>query len=45
MGKIGTIFFATKFLKAVVTKGDQVRAAYTGYTGPRPKMMIWHGTA
>ncbi|KAG8848229.1 hypothetical protein FRB96_001267 [Tulasnella sp. 330] len=24
--------------------GDLVRAAYPGYTGPRPKMMIWHGT-
>lgn len=25
--------------------GDQVRAAYPGYTGPRPKIMLWHGTA
>ncbi|KAI0257853.1 Alpha/Beta hydrolase protein [Gloeopeniophorella convolvens] len=25
--------------------GDEVRAAYPGYTGPRPKMMLWHGTA
>ncbi|CCA74360.1 probable acetylxylan esterase [Serendipita indica DSM 11827] len=25
--------------------GDLVRAAYPGYTGPRPKMMIWDGTA
>ncbi|KAG9034815.1 hypothetical protein FRB95_012508 [Tulasnella sp. JGI-2019a] len=24
--------------------GDLVRAAYPGYTGSRPKMMIWHGT-
>jgi acetylxylan esterase len=25
--------------------GDSVRAAYPGYTGPRPKMQLWHGTA
>jgi len=25
--------------------GDLVRAAYPGYGGPRPKMMIWHGGA
>lgn len=25
--------------------GDEVRAAYPGYTGSRPKMMLWHGTA
>jgi len=24
--------------------GDLVRAAYPGYTGSRPKMLIWHGT-
>ncbi|KAG8831414.1 hypothetical protein FRC17_003192 [Serendipita sp. 399] len=24
--------------------GDLVRAAYPGYSGPRPKMMLWHGT-
>ncbi|MBC7274303.1 MAG: PHB depolymerase family esterase [Streptomyces sp.] len=24
--------------------GDQVRAAYPGYTGPRPRMQLWHGT-
>ncbi len=24
--------------------GDQVRAAYPGYTGPRPRMQVWHGT-
>lgn len=24
--------------------GDLVRAAYPGYTGPRPRMQIWHGT-
>lgn len=25
--------------------GDLVRAAYPGYTGPRPRMEVWHGTA
>ena len=25
--------------------GDIVRAAYPGYTGPRPRMQLWHGTA
>lgn len=25
--------------------GDAVRAAYPGYTGPRPRMQLWHGTA
>ncbi|WP_373314502.1 extracellular catalytic domain type 1 short-chain-length polyhydroxyalkanoate depolymerase [Streptomyces griseosporeus] len=25
--------------------GDLVRAAYPGYTGPRPRMQVWHGTA
>ncbi|KUN88966.1 esterase [Streptomyces bungoensis] len=25
--------------------GDLVRAAYPGYTGPRPRMQLWHGTA
>ncbi|KIJ46618.1 carbohydrate-binding module family 1 protein [Sphaerobolus stellatus SS14] len=25
--------------------GDLVRNAYPGYTGPRPKMQVWHGTA
>ncbi|KUO05379.1 extracellular catalytic domain type 1 short-chain-length polyhydroxyalkanoate depolymerase [Streptomyces caeruleatus] len=24
--------------------GDQVRGAYPGYTGPRPRMQLWHGT-
>jgi poly(hydroxyalkanoate) depolymerase family esterase len=24
--------------------GDQVRAAYPGYSGPRPRMQLWHGT-
>jgi poly(hydroxyalkanoate) depolymerase family esterase len=25
--------------------GDLVRAAYPGYSGPRPRVTIWHGTA
>jgi acetylxylan esterase len=25
--------------------GDLVRNAFPGYTGPRPRMQIWHGTA
>ncbi|MFL5307682.1 MAG: alpha/beta hydrolase family esterase, partial [Polyangia bacterium] len=25
--------------------GNLVRAAYPGYTGPRPRMQLWHGTA
>lgn len=24
--------------------GDLVRAAYPGYTGPRPRVQLWHGT-
>lgn len=24
--------------------GDTVRAAYPGYTGPRPRIQLWHGT-
>lgn len=24
--------------------GDIARAAYPGYTGPRPRMQVWHGT-
>ncbi|WP_207311985.1 extracellular catalytic domain type 1 short-chain-length polyhydroxyalkanoate depolymerase [Lentzea alba] len=25
--------------------GDAVRQAYPGYTGPRPRVQLWHGTA
>lgn len=25
--------------------GDAVRQAYPGYTGPRPRMQLWHGTS
>ncbi|KIM34197.1 carbohydrate-binding module family 1 protein [Serendipita vermifera MAFF 305830] len=30
--------------KTAAQWGDLVRAAYPGYTGARPKMMLWHGT-
>jgi len=30
--------------KTAAAWGDLVRAAYPGYTGARPKMMLWHGT-
>jgi acetylxylan esterase len=30
--------------KTAVAWGDAVRAAYPGYTGPRPKVQLWHGT-
>src|SRR4029453_4545117 len=25
--------------------GDAVRQAYPGYTGPRPRVQLWHGTS
>ncbi|MBU8860759.1 MULTISPECIES: PHB depolymerase family esterase [unclassified Micromonospora] len=31
-------------LKTPQQWGDLVRGAYPGYTGPRPRMQIWHGT-
>ncbi|KIK66164.1 carbohydrate esterase family 1 protein [Collybiopsis luxurians FD-317 M1] len=34
-----------QLIKTAQQWGDQVRAAYSGYTGSRPKMMLWHGTA
>ncbi|KAJ3711612.1 putative acetylxylan esterase [Lentinula raphanica] len=34
-----------QLIKTADQWGDEVRAAYPGYTGPRPKMMLWHGTA
>ncbi|KAF5382254.1 hypothetical protein D9757_008952 [Collybiopsis confluens] len=33
-----------ELIKTAQQWGDQVRAAYPGYTGSRPKMMLWHGT-
>ncbi|KAF3921878.1 hypothetical protein AA313_de0210397 [Arthrobotrys entomopaga] len=34
-----------QLIKSAQQWGDQVRAAYPGYTGPRPKLAIYHGTA
>jgi acetylxylan esterase len=34
-----------QLIKDAVTWGNDVRAAYPGYTGKRPKLQIWHGTA
>ncbi|KAF3928839.1 hypothetical protein ABW20_dc0100436 [Dactylellina cionopaga] len=34
-----------QLVKTAQQWGDQVRAAYPGYTGPRPKLAIYHGTA
>jgi poly(hydroxyalkanoate) depolymerase family esterase len=31
--------------KTATQWGDLVRAAYPGYTGPRPRVQIWHGTS
>ncbi|NJP95277.1 PHB depolymerase family esterase [Nonomuraea sp. FMUSA5-5] len=33
-----------QLIKTAQQWGDQVRAAYPGYSGPRPRMQIWHGT-
>ncbi|WP_238412665.1 extracellular catalytic domain type 1 short-chain-length polyhydroxyalkanoate depolymerase [Saccharothrix deserti] len=33
-----------QLIKSPQEWGDLVRAAYPGYTGPRPRMQIWHGT-
>ncbi|MEV0994473.1 PHB depolymerase family esterase [Nonomuraea sp. NPDC050202] len=33
-----------QLVKTAQQWGDQVRAAYPGYSGPRPRMQIWHGT-
>ncbi|THV04435.1 putative acetylxylan esterase [Dendrothele bispora CBS 962.96] len=33
-----------QLIKSAEEWGDEVRAAFPGYTGARPKMMIWHGT-
>lgn len=32
-------------IKTAAQWGDLVRAAYPGYTGPRPRMQFWHGTS
>jgi poly(hydroxyalkanoate) depolymerase family esterase len=33
-----------QLIKTAQQWGDQVRAAYPGYTGPRPRMQLFHGT-
>ena len=33
-----------KIIKTPQAWGDLVRGAYPGYTGPRPRMQLWHGT-
>jgi acetylxylan esterase len=33
-----------QLIKSAQAWGDQVRAAYPGYTGARPRMQLWHGT-
>ncbi|MET8231781.1 PHB depolymerase family esterase [Micromonospora sp. NPDC005298] len=33
-----------QLIKTAQQWGDLVRGAYPGYTGPRPRMQIWHGT-
>jgi acetylxylan esterase len=33
-----------KVTKTAAEWGDLVRAAYPGYSGPRPRMQLWHGT-
>ncbi|KAG8707273.1 hypothetical protein FRC08_000598 [Ceratobasidium sp. 394] len=34
-----------QLIKTAQQWGDQARSGYPGYTGPRPKMQLWHGTA
>ncbi|KAK6340606.1 hypothetical protein TWF696_008931 [Orbilia brochopaga] len=34
-----------QLVKTAQQWGDQVRSGYPGYTGPRPKLAIYHGTA
>lgn len=33
-----------QLIKTAQQWGDQVRAAFPGYTGARPRMQLWHGT-
>ncbi len=35
---------AGRITKSAAAWGDAVRAAYPGYTGPRPRVQLWHGT-
>jgi poly(hydroxyalkanoate) depolymerase family esterase len=41
----GTICQYQAVAKTPAQWGDLVRAAYPGYSGPRPRVAIWHGTA
>ena len=34
-----------QLVKTAQQWGDQARSGYPGYTGPRPKLAIYHGTA
>ncbi len=34
-----------QLVKTAQQWGDQVRSGYPGYTGVRPRMQLWHGTA
>ncbi|KAF8748766.1 esterase [Rhizoctonia solani] len=34
-----------KLIKTAQQWGDQARTGFPGYTGPRPKMQLWHGSA
>ena len=48
-GQADALGWSTQCATGKVTKtaaewGDLVRAAYPGYTGPRPTMQLWHGT-
>jgi poly(hydroxyalkanoate) depolymerase family esterase len=39
-----TICSEGNLIKTPQEWGNLVRAAYPGYTGPRPRMQLWHGT-
>jgi acetylxylan esterase len=46
----GPVSWNTECANGTISKtpqqwGDLVRGAFPGYTGPRPRMQLWHGTA
>lgn len=46
----GSVSWSTPCADGEITRtpqewGDLVRDAYPGYTGPRPRVQLWHGTA